>query len=169
MSKREIIQLVLVEQRDALLGTARHFANTHAEDLYQDTAIHVLEHAEKLRDTRNVLAWVRTAMYYLFVNQYRRQQRQRKHVDALTEPWALPALPAEDVSVTEKLMRALPEHYRIVLDVVMLQGMSYKEAAAHLNLPLGTIMSRKSRALSMLRRYLLEHPAVERELLCAAA
>ena len=58
-----------------------------------------------------------------------------------------------------ELMRCLPENQRQVLALVVLEDFSYREVADTLNIPIGTVMSRLSRA----RRYLAEqlHTASE--------
>jgi RNA polymerase sigma-70 factor (ECF subfamily) len=45
---------------------------------------------------------------------------------------------------------ALPEEQRSVLELVAVEGCSYKEAAAVLDIPIGTVMSRLARARSAL-------------------
>ena len=54
--------------------------------------------------------------------------------------------------VTDK-MRELPEDQRAVLALVAVEGYSYKETAELLDIPVGTVMSRLSRA----RKTLIEH------------
>ena len=45
-----------------------------------------------------------------------------------------------------KVMRQLTENDRLILSLVCVDGMSYKDAAATLQVPLGTVMSRLARA-----------------------
>jgi RNA polymerase sigma-70 factor, ECF subfamily len=52
---------------------------------------------------------------------------------------------------------ALPDHYREVVELVDLEGVSYKEAAETLGVPLGTIMSRLHRARRSMRKQLAEY------------
>ena len=53
---------------------------------------------------------------------------------------------------TQAAMAALPEDQRAVLALVSVDGLSYKEAAAVLELPIGTVMSRLARARAKLHR-----------------
>lgn len=48
----------------------------------------------------------------------------------------------------------LPAHYRVVVELVDLQGLAYKEAADQLDIPLGTVMSRLHRARKIMREAL---------------
>jgi RNA polymerase sigma-70 factor, ECF subfamily len=52
---------------------------------------------------------------------------------------------------------ALPEHYRQVVELVDLDGVSYKEASQHLDIPLGTVMSRLHRARRLMRKQLSQY------------
>ncbi len=51
---------------------------------------------------------------------------------------------------------ALPEDQRAVLGLVAIDGLSYKEAAAALDVPIGTVMSRLARARGKLMRFVGE-------------
>ena len=55
-------------------------------------------------------------------------------------------------------LEALPEHYRLVAQLVDVEGLSYEEAADVLNLPTGTIKSRLARARDALRASLQRYP-----------
>ncbi len=92
-------------------------------------------------------AWLFTVMHNLFVNQVRsRAGMQRDTVDA--EDLELEG-PAPDVGLRMDLLRAvmqLPEDHREVLLLVALEDFSYAEAAILIGVPIGTVMSRLSRA-----------------------
>jgi RNA polymerase sigma-70 factor, ECF subfamily len=51
-----------------------------------------------------------------------------------------------DLDRARQAMAALPEEQRSLLALVVLDGLSYKEAAAMLEIPIGTVMSRLARA-----------------------
>jgi len=92
-------------------------------------------------------AWLFTVMHNLFVNQVRsRAGMARDTVDA--EDLEL-AGPSPDVGLRMDLLRAvmqLPEDHREVLLLVALEDFSYAEAAILIGVPIGTVMSRLSRA-----------------------
>ena len=54
-------------------------------------------------------------------------------------------------------IRDLPEEYRLVVLMALLEEMSYKEIAAALSIPLGTVMSRLHRGRKLLQARLLEY------------
>ncbi len=55
-------------------------------------------------------------------------------------------------------LEALPEHYRLVAQLVDVEGLSYEEAADVLDVPTGTIKSRLARARDALRNSLQRYP-----------
>ena len=55
-----------------------------------------------------------------------------------------------DARAVRRLIAALPEEQKVVLMMVTVDGMSYKDAAAALDVPVGTLMSRLARARARL-------------------
>jgi len=56
----------------------------------------------------------------------------------------------------QQALRALPEEYRTVVILALVEELSYKEIAAALSIPLGTVMSRLHRGRKQLQQALLE-------------
>ena len=54
-------------------------------------------------------------------------------------------------------MAKLPEEYRSVVILALVEGLSYKEIASALSIPLGTVMSRLHRGRKVLQSQLLEY------------
>jgi len=85
----------------------------------------------------------------------------------LTDPEPTPEEQAERsdlVNAIQSSLEALPEHYRLVAQLVDVEGLSYEEAAVALKVPTGTVKSRLARARDALRASLQRYP----ELLPAA-
>ena len=79
----------------------------------------------------------------------------------LADPGPSPETRAETNELLDTIqtcLQALPEHYRLVVLLVDVEGLSYEEAAAALDVPTGTIKSRLARARSYLRMELQRHP-----------
>ena len=55
-----------------------------------------------------------------------------------------------DARAVRRLIAALPEEQKVVLMMVTVDGLSYKDAAAALGVPVGTVMSRLARACARL-------------------
>ena len=79
----------------------------------------------------------------------------------LTNPEPSPEELAERsdlINAIRNSLEALPDHYRLVAQLVDVEGLSYEEAANILNLPTGTIKSRLARARDALRVSLQRYP-----------
>ena len=79
----------------------------------------------------------------------------------LTDPRPSPEEQAERsdlLGALQNSLQALPEHYRLAVQLVDVEGLSYEETAAALDLPVGTIKSRLARARDALRTSLRRYP-----------
>ena len=122
-----------------------------AEDLVQETYARVLARPRLLRNEDD-LGYLLQALRNTFLTQ-KRTERRRLRPDPLPEQFDLvadpqarepqAALEARDVYAA---VAALPADYRDVLVAVDVTGLSYKEAARALRIPVGTVMSRLYRA-----------------------
>lgn len=131
----------------ALTGDA-----TRADDLVQDTLERALSRLSLWR-RGNLRAWLFAIMHNLFVNQVRSPQRlefadDHALLDAPARPTQTDNLELHDLYTA---LQGLPAEQREVLLLVALEELTYEEAAKVLAVPIGTIMSRLSRARSRLR------------------
>ena len=128
---------------------------TAADDLLQDCAERALSRARLWRPSGNIRAWLFTIMHNLHANHRRRAASRPPEaaIDEVPEP-AWPAQQFETMAATQTLeaVGRLPPAQREVLLLVAVDGMAYSEVAAVLNIPVGTVMSRLSRARDSLRR-----------------
>jgi RNA polymerase sigma-70 factor (ECF subfamily) len=133
-----------------------------ADDLVQDTLERALAKLDLWQPGSDLRAWLFTLMHNLFVNQIRiRRPQETLMEDALDEPVSggqMEALTARDIR--EALAR-LPEEQRAVLLLVGLEQFDYAEAAQVLGVPMGTVMSRLSRARERMRHMLAGEPAIK--------
>lgn len=130
-----------------------------AEDLVQQTFLQWARKGHMLRDKDKVKTWLFTTLYREFLAQRRREQRH-EHVEF--EPAihggyeeATPdTAPVVDSATLHRALETLDEHYRAPLVLFYLRDLSYREIADILRLPIGTVMSRLSRAKNALKRIL---------------
>ncbi len=155
-----------------LIGEApslRHYAlsitrnRDLAEDLVQDTMERALTKAH-LFDGQNLRGWLRTICRRIFLNGLRRQNRQGFSVEfdeTVASEWLGRPADQEKILEAQEVLSAfgrLPLQGKKVLSLVVMDGMSYQEAANALDIPLGTVRSRVSRARERLHRACTNRP-----------
>jgi RNA polymerase sigma-70 factor (TIGR02947 family) len=155
---------------DVLSRAARRLTRNEAdaEDLLQDTLLHAYAGFRTFQEGTKFKAWLFRILYNRWVSTYRSRQRRPAEVsvDELTErdlaggaarmpvglrsaeAEVLDALPDSDIRAA---MDTLPEGFRAVVYLADVQGYTYAETAALLNIPHGTVMSRVSRGRQRLR------------------
>ncbi|MGH8737106.1 MAG: RNA polymerase sigma factor [Burkholderiales bacterium] len=131
-----------------------------ADDLVQDTLERAWAKFHLYRGGTNLRAWLFTVMHNVHVNRV----RALHPTDVITDdlPEAVQRAAQGDSLTVRDLDRALarlPDEQREVLLLVVLEDMSYEEAARALGIPIGTVMSRLSRARERMRTSMLESPA----------
>jgi len=80
--------------------------------------------------------------------------------DQSSDPETL-LLQTDDVSSIERAMRNLPDRFRELLVLRELEGLSYRELADEMGIPMGTVMSSLSRARQAFRAALTTTPATD--------
>ncbi len=126
-----------------------------ADDLLQDTVERALSRQASLESPNLVYPWLRSILHNLHIDEIRRRRNRgiAVDIDDLADTLALSA-PAADRSSTQDFVRAmaaLSHEHRQILLLIGLEGLSYKEIAAALDVPIGTVMSRVARAREQLR------------------
>jgi RNA polymerase sigma-70 factor, ECF subfamily len=141
-----------------LFGRALRMARSPAlaEDLVQDTVERAIRFEGHYQPGTNLRAWVYQILFSVFVTRCRRNRRERNALEHLsTDPcaWTAPEASAEMSQLSPPMARALdalPKVFRDVVILVDLEEMSYKDAAARLGVPVGTVMSRLYRGRRLL-------------------
>ena len=127
-----------------------------ADDLVQDCLERAVSRWQQRRDG-DVRAWLFSILHNLAVDQFRKTAARGRHVaiDETSENSFGEAAAQEHRlmyrAVLNKLA-ALPEEQRTVLLLVAVEDLSYADAAKVLNVPVGTVMSRLSRARERLQQ-----------------
>lgn len=137
---------------------------TAADDLLQDTLVRALGKIHLWTPGTKMRAWLFTIQHNLFINGKRRGWRESTTDDG-TVPSDVAAATQDDHIMLRDLEAALwrlPFEQRIVIFLIGLEGMGYEEAAATLDVPVGTIRSRLSRGRSALRDW-MEAPDTQQQ------
>ncbi len=136
---------------------ARSLLRNHvdAEDLVQEALARAIARSDSFQTGTNLRAWLFTILHNIHVNQIRSRASHPDEVpiDAVEHRLTTPPRQEERVEVRE-MMRAvdeLPLEQRQVLMLVALEGLKYDEVAEVLGVPIGTVMSRLSRAREAVR------------------
>ena len=138
----------------AVFNVARRLTRREdaARDLTQDAFLRAFRKFDSFASGTNCKAWLFTITYSLFVNRYRRQQREPELMtvdgqDSALEQWAVaaeprqvttPARAAAEADV-EAALADLSEVFRAAIMLVDVEELSYEETAAVLACPVGTV------------------------------
>jgi RNA polymerase sigma-70 factor (ECF subfamily) len=134
-----------------------------ADDLVQEALVRALSRSHLWQPGTDIRAWMFTILHNVHVN----NQRQRRHRDdyqELSDDRPEMATPATQERMLEmrdlaRGLQLLPAPQREVVLLVGLEGMNYKQVAAVLDIPIGTVMSRLHRGREALRRLMSDGPA----------
>ncbi len=126
-----------------------------ADDLVQEALLRAYERHGTFRPGGNLQHWLLAIVHNCFVNGWRRSRVEREGADSLAllgAPYSEPNQEhsAELARLVQDFARLQPEQ-REVLHLVVVEGLSYQVTASILDIPVGTVMSRLSRARTRLR------------------
>lgn len=122
-----------------------------ADDLVQDSLERAITHWHQRRQQNDARAWLFTIVHNLAINRLRQAARRGAHVpiDEVDEGnFAVPPHQQDRIhhqAVLDALARLSDEHRSILL-LISVEDLSYAEAASVVGVPIGTVMSRLSRA-----------------------
>jgi RNA polymerase sigma-70 factor (ECF subfamily) len=129
-----------------------------ADDLVQDTLERALRYASHFHADTDLRAWLMTIMHNVFVNDVLRASNARPHIamdDAcvIDNELSVDGRHAASLEMRDldRALQQLPPEQREVVLLVGLDEMSYAQVALTLDMPIGTVMSRLSRARRKLR------------------
>ena len=120
----------------------------------QRACVRALERRYQLQPGTGTLSWLFSIVHSVWLNEVRaRQIRSRRCMqwsEELADTVADPAAENPETSALDQQIIAavekLPDAQRTVMLLVAVEGLSYREAAAVLEVPIGTVMSRLARA-----------------------
>lgn len=169
--KRQRFGDIARQHQSTLLRVARSYTKGNdalAQDLVQDALVNGYKAYLDggFQDGTNAKAWLVRILTNLFLNDYRRRKKWDSNQD-IEEGADVVAGPSYDPGHAlleqildgpiEEALGRLPDHQRICLTLVDVEGLDYAEAAAILDCPVGTIRSRLARARTALYEDLVEY------------
>ena len=168
----------VLAQLDSLYRTALRMTNNQqeAEDLVQETMLKAFRFAHTYQRGTNLRAWLFRILNTSAINRYRRlathpattslpeqedfylynriRDLSGQELSLGAEEEVLSKYLDEDVY---NALNALPPNFRMAIILADIEGLSYKEIAEALQIPIGTVMSRISRARRQLQRSLWQY------------
>jgi RNA polymerase sigma-70 factor (ECF subfamily) len=127
-----------------------------ADDLVQDCLVRALDSMDSLRRDSDLRAWLFTIMHNIFASRWRRMRNRARLLAEHTETEAIIAAPQQASAEMRDVLRGLdtlPDEQREVILLVAVEGFHYDEVASMLGIPIGTVMSRLSRARDRLSQF----------------
>ncbi len=149
------------DQLRELLPRLRRFAQwltrdaSSADDLVQSTLERALARWDTRRDDTALRPWLFAIAYRQFLDGKRRARRYARMLELFRGEDAAEQPSVEREVIAQSVVQALerlPDEQRRLLLWVSVEGLSYREVANLLDVPIGTVMSRLSRARAALHR-----------------
>jgi RNA polymerase sigma factor (sigma-70 family) len=143
-----------------------------AEDILQDVFYHTLKGVSVTDQIDNILGWLYTAVRNKIIDWYRKKRLPTFSLedmencgieDLLTDCGLHPEKSYYRNLIAEALVEsveALPEEQRTVFVLQEMEGMTFKEIAEMIGVPINTLISRKRYAVQHLRNQLQEIKAI---------
>jgi RNA polymerase sigma-70 factor (ECF subfamily) len=126
-----------------------------ADDLFQATCLRALERADLFENGTNLFSWTSKIMFNIFVSGYHRRTKWETQFDP--EPYLVAEIiePTQEIGAelaqVQRAMLKLSAEHREILTLVCIKCMCYEEVSEMLNIPVGTVRSRLSRAREQLQ------------------
>jgi len=148
----------LVEVLPALSARALRLVRSKADadDLVQETVLRALRFEETFVPGTNLRAWMHQILQSVFISRMRSRSRERRALERFSHDPVLSSSASAPKPLTlvsdrvDSALRALPDKFLKVVELVDIGDFSYREAADELGIPVGTVMSRLFRARRML-------------------
>src|SRR5213080_2103925 len=168
----------VLAQLDSLYRTALRLTHSQqeAEDLVQETMLKAFRFAHTYQPGTNLRAWLFRILNTSAINRYR---KQASHPTTSSLPEGedfylynrIKDLTGQELNVGAEeevlshyldedvynALNELPPNFRMAIILADIEGLSYKEIAEALNIPIGTVMSRISRARRQLQQSLWQY------------
>lgn len=146
-----------------LLAMAYRYTHTsfEAEDIVQETFIRVFQRIGQYENKGSFEGWLKRILVTTAINHFHSTKKEREKDDI--QEMEIQDHNAEDIidkiSADElsRLIQQLPQGYRMVFNLYVIEGYTHKEIAEMLSVEEGTSKSQLSKARNMLKEMLLKH------------
>lgn len=175
MNEEELIAGCVKEKRDAqealyknyaakMLGVCHLYAkdSLEAEDMLQEGFIKVFDHIKSFKGQGSFAGWIRRIMVNVALNKIRSTSKIIKFDEELPDDFS------QDISQTSQLaykdivkaIQKLPEGYRLVFNLFVIEGYAHAEIASQLNITEGTSRSQLNKARKCLQQFIIQQEKV---------
>lgn len=144
-----------------MMAICKRYAYTtfEAEDIFQEAFIRVFKSLDTYKGQGSFEGWMRQIFVNTALNHYHRNKKFYFHEEtddhhleiSDPNPDAIADLSAEDLT---RLIASLPEGYRLVFNLYVIEGYSHKEISDLLNISEGTSKSQLFKAKAILKKLL---------------
>ena len=160
------IESIILPHRKSIFNRALQLCRDvdFAEDLVQETILYGIKNFCQLRDQEKCKYWLLAILKNLFLKEVLRNKRlDNRELTNFVDKLVTNKFPEKEV-LAEEIIRelrfiieGLEERLKILIQLFYFQNLSYKEIADKLDIPIGTVMSRLSRAKLYLKGELLRN------------
>ncbi|MBV6479900.1 MAG: ECF RNA polymerase sigma factor SigR [Ignavibacteria bacterium] len=148
------------------------FNQLDADDLVQETFLRAFRFFHKFEKGTNCKAWLFRIMKNLFINKYRKNQKEPGKVDYSDIENFFDNIRSEKIDTTDlqqkvfsnlldddvtRALNSLQDDFKTVVILCDLEGLSYEEIADFVQCPIGTVRSRLHRGRKLLQQKLYEY------------
>ena len=161
---RQQIVSVLPRLRRFCLALARR--QDVADDICQATVERALSRADQFVTGSRMDSWMYKIAQNIWIDEGRKRRTRGQEV-AVDEAYGMVGSDGvkeiegrSDLARARSALASLPEDQRTLITLVVLDGMSYKEASETLDIPMGTVMSRISRARRAIDQHVNGEPVL---------
>lgn len=149
------------DRREALVGYVRRrlddAADEDAEDIVQDVILGLFDRADPTVPIQDLAAFVYRALRNRIIDRFRRKRETLPLLEDVLESGDDPLRELERRETLETVfdaMDGLADEEKAVVLATEIEGRTFKELAADWDVPIGTLLARKSRALGKIRKRL---------------